>query len=70
MITAKQEKNKTTIVLQRRLKKAELEKAISYLDVLTKPERNIQKKMTVKEIADEVTKSAWEKLKEKRGFKW
>jgi replicative DNA helicase len=70
MIITKQEKNKTTIVLERRLKKAELQKAVGYLNMLTKPGKKIVPAAKIKAIADEVTKSAWEKLKAKRGFKW
>jgi replicative DNA helicase len=70
MIITKQEKNKTIIVLEQRLKKAELQKAIGYLNMLTKPAKKNVSAAKIKVIADEVTKSAWEKLKEKRGFKW
>lgn len=33
------------------------------------PKKKLSKKI-IKELADEITAAAWEKLKKKRGFKW
>jgi len=70
MITTKQEKNKTTIIIPRRLKKAELNQVLNYLAMPEiKPKKRVTKKQ-IRELADEIKKSAWEKLKKKRGFTW
>lgn len=69
-ITTKQEKDKTTIIVPRRLKKDELERVVS---LLSSSRRKKPKRMTAKriqEVADEVTSAAWEKLKKKRKFSW
>lgn len=65
MIMTKQEKDKTTIIFPRKLRKAEIKRVVDYLSLPEeKPKKEIQK------IAHEVTKAAWEKLKQKRGFTW
>ncbi|MES1219297.1 MAG: hypothetical protein ABUT20_27575 [Bacteroidota bacterium] len=70
MITTKQEKNKTTIIIPRRLKKRELDQLLNYLSLPEiKPKKTVTKKQ-IKEMADKVTNAAWEKLKKKRGFTW
>ena len=70
MITTKQEKNKTTIIIPRRLKKVELNQVLNYLSMPEiKPKKKIAKKQ-IRELANEIKKSAWEKLKKKRGFTW
>lgn len=68
-ITTKQEKDKTTIVVGRRLRKTELEWVINFLSVKEKPRKTITRKQ-IQQLADEVTRGTWEKLKKKRGFTW
>ena len=70
MITTKQEKNKTTIVIPRRLKKSELKSLLNYLSRSeTTPKKKVSKKK-IQELASEINASAWEKIKKKRGFTW
>ncbi len=69
-MTIKQEKNKTTIIVPRRLRKAELEKVIDYLSISKPRQKKVITKKQIQQLADEITKNAWEKLKQKRGFKW
>ena len=70
MITAKQEKDKTTIIVPRRLRKAELERVINYLSSPAIRQKKGVTRKQIQRLANEVTKNAWEKLKQKRGFKW
>ncbi len=69
-IRTKQERNKTTIIVSRRLKKDELEQVVSLLSPSRrkKPKRMSAKR--IRELADDVTSAAWEKLKKKRKFSW
>lgn len=69
MITTKQEKDKTTIVVPRRLRKTELKRVVDYLSVLEQKPKKVSKK-EIQKIADDVTRAAWERLKKKRGFTW
>jgi hypothetical protein len=70
MITTKQEKDKTTIIVPRRLRKTELRQVVDYLSLMDeRPKKRVSKK-EIQKIADEVTKAAWVKLKKKRGFSW
>ena len=68
MITTKQEKDKTTIIVPRRLRKAELERVINYLSFLEiKPKKRITKKQ-IQELSDEVNAAAWKRFKKMRGI--
>lgn len=69
MIMTKQEKDKTTIIVPRKLRKAEIKRVVDYLSLLEEKPKKVSKK-EIQKIADEVTKAAWEKLKQKRGFTW
>ena len=69
MITAKQEKDKTTIVVSRRLRKSELDKAIRYLSFIEiKPKTKARKKQ-IQELANEIDQAAWNRFKKLRGIK-
>jgi hypothetical protein len=70
MITTKQEKNKTTIVVPRRLRKTELDRIIKYLSFLEiKPKKKNVSKKVIQKLADEVNTAAWERFKKMRGIK-
>ena len=70
MITAKQEKNKTTIVVPRRLRKTELDRVIHYLSFLEiKPNKKTVSKKAIQKLADEVNATAWQRFKKARGTK-
>jgi hypothetical protein len=59
MITTKQEKNKTTIVVPRRLRKTELDRIIKYLSFLEiKPKKKNVSKKVIQKLADEVNTAA------------
>jgi hypothetical protein len=69
-ITTRQEKDKTTIIVPRRLRKAELDRVVNFLSILDlQPKKRVTQKQ-IQQLADEVNKAAWEKLKQKRGFTW
>lgn len=69
MITTKQEKDKTTIIVSRRLRKAELERAIRYLSFIEiRPKANATKKQILN-LASEVDVAAWERFKKLRDLK-
>ena len=69
-ITTKQEKDKTTIVVPRRLRKVELDRLLIFLSSLNhSPGKKVTRKQ-IHELADEIDKAAWEKLKKKRDFTW
>jgi hypothetical protein len=70
MIVTKQEKDKTTIVVPRRMRKAELARALDYIALLAKKTPAAANSKTVRELADKLSASAWEKIKQKRNFKW
>jgi hypothetical protein len=70
MIVTKQEKDKTTIVVPRRMRKAELARALDYIALLAKKKPAATNRKTVQELADKLSASAWEKIKQKRNFKW
>ena len=68
MITTKQEKDKTTIIVSRRLRKFELERAVRYLSSIEiKPKAKTTRKQ-IKEIAREVDNAAWQRFKKLRGL--
>ncbi len=68
MVTAVQEKDKTTITISRRLSKKELESVISFIDLpVVKPRKGVTKKK-IQELADEITADAWKKFAAKRGL--
>ena len=70
MITTKQEKNKTTIVVPRRLRKNQLDRIIKYLSFLEiKPKKKNVSKKVIQKLADEVNAAAWERFKKMRGIK-
>ncbi len=69
-ITTKQEKDKTTIVVPRRLRKVELNRLLNFLSSLNDNPRKKVTRKQIQEQADEIDKAAWEKLKKKRGFTW
>ncbi len=69
MVTTKQEKDKTTIVIPRRLRKKELENIVEYISYLDiRPKKGVTKKQ-IQELADEINEAAWEKFKKARGIK-
>lgn len=69
MITTKLEKDKTTITIPRRMRKKELEKAVSYLSFLEiTPKKTVSKKQ-IQELADEINLAAWERFKKAKGIK-
>lgn len=68
MVTAVQNKNKTTIIISRRLSKSELERVVKFLHYRTvKPQKGLTK-VQVKEVADEITNSAWARFAKERGL--
>ena len=69
MITTKQEKDKTTIVVSRRLRKAELDRAIRYLSFIEISPKTKTTKKNVRELAGEIDNAAWERFKKLRGIK-
>ena len=69
MITAKQEKDKTTIIIPRRLKKAELTRIVNYLSLPEiKPKKTVTKRQ-IQKLADEINAAAWKRFKKVRGIK-
>ena len=69
MITTKQEKDKTTIIVSRRLRKTELERAIRYLSFIEiRPTAKTTKKQILK-LAGEVDDAAWERFEKLRNLK-
>ena len=69
MVTTKQEKDKTTIIVSRRLRKSELQRAVRYLSFIEiKPKTKTSKKQ-IQELADEIDNSAWKKFQKLRGLK-
>jgi hypothetical protein len=70
MIVTKQEKDKTTIVVPRRMRKAELARTLDYIALLAKKVPGTASRKTVQELADNLSASAWEKIKQKCNFKW
>jgi len=69
MITAKQEKDKTTIIIPRRLKKAELNRILNYLSLPEiKPKKTVTKRQ-IQKLADEINAAAWKRFKKVRGIK-
>ena len=69
MITAKQEKNKTTIIIPRRLRKRELEKAIEYFSYITISPKKATSKAKIQQLADEVNGAVWERFKKLKRIK-
>jgi len=68
MITAKQEKDKTTIIVSRRLRKNELERAIRYLSFIEiRPKVKTTKEQILK-LANEIDAAAWQRFKTLRGL--
>lgn len=72
MATEAIDKDYVTIKVSKKIGAAGIKRIRDYARLLEinkdAPKRISQKKIT--ELADEITASAWEKLKEKRGFKW
>ncbi len=67
MVTAIQDKNKTTITISRRLSKKELERVINYINLPgAKSGKRVSKKK-IQELADEITEGAWKRLMKERG---
>lgn len=68
MITTKQDRDKTTIVIPRRLRKQELEKIVDYISFLDiRPKKGITKQQ-IQELADEINEAAWERFKKEKSF--
>lgn len=69
MVTTKQEKDKTTIIIRRRLRKKELDRVLDYISFLEiKPRKTVTRKQ-IKELADEINEAAWKKFKKAKGLK-
>jgi hypothetical protein len=69
MITTKQEKDKTTIVIPRRLRKAEIARVVNYLSYPEiMPKKNVTKKQ-IQKLADEINVSISERFKKLRNTK-
>jgi hypothetical protein len=69
MITAKQDKDRTTIIIPRKLRKKELDRVIEYISFLEiKPKKTVTKKQ-IQELADEINTAAWERFKKAKGLK-
>ena len=68
MITTKQEKDKPTIIVPRRLRKAELERVIKYISYLEiTPKTKVTKKQ-IQELSNEINTAAWERFKKLRSI--
>ncbi|HWB25417.1 MAG TPA: hypothetical protein VG738_08045 [Chitinophagaceae bacterium] len=69
MVTAVQDKNKTTITISRRLTKKELERVINYIDLpVITPRKSVTRK-DLKKLADEIGDTMWKKFAKQRGLK-
>lgn len=67
------DKDFVAIKVSKKIGKAGIKRLSDYAKFLEMnkdaPKKKVSKKI-IKELADEITSAAWEKLKEKRGFKW
>jgi hypothetical protein len=67
------DKDYISIKVSKKIGKAGIKKLTDYAQYLEinkdAPKKKVSKKL-IKELADEITAAAWEKLKKKRGFKW
>ena len=66
------DKEYVTIKVSKKVGRAGIKRLTDYarfLEINKDAPKKIDKKK-ITEIADEITASAWEKLKQKRGFKW
>lgn len=72
MATELIEKDFVTIKVSKKIGTAGIKRVKDYVKSLEadngRPKKLNQK--IIKELADEITAAAWEKLKKKRGFKW
>ena len=72
MATEMIDKDFVTIKVSRKIGTAGIKRVkeyVRFLEINKDAPRKISKKM-IAELADEITAGAWEKLKQKRGFKW
>lgn len=67
------DKDYISIKVSKKIGKAGIKRLTDYAHYLEinkdVPKKKVSKKV-IKELADEITAAAWEKLKKKRGFKW
>lgn len=69
MITTRQDKEKTTIIIPRRLRKKELDRVVEYISyVAIKPRKTVTGKQ-IQELADRINEAAWKKFKKMKGIK-
>ena len=72
MATTIGEKDYVTIRVSKKVGKSGIKRLTDYaryLEVNKDAPKKVSKKK-IKELADEITAAAWERLKKKRGFKW
>ncbi len=72
MATAAIDKDFVTIRISKKIGATGIKRVkdyVRFLEINKDAPKNVSRKK-IKELADEITASAWEKLKEKRGFKW
>lgn len=72
MATAAIDKDFVTIRISKKIGATGIKRVkdyVRFLEINNDAPKNVSRKK-IKELADEITASAWEKLKEKRGFKW
>ena len=72
MATAAIDKDFVTIRISKKIGATGIKRVkdyVRFLEINKDASKNVSRKK-IKELADEITASAWEKLKEKRGFKW
>ena len=73
MATELIEKDFVILKVSKKIGKAGIKRLTDYAHYLEinkdVPKKKVSKKV-IKELADEITAAAWEKLKKKRGFKW
>ncbi len=68
MVTAVQNKYKTTITIARRMSKSELERLVTYINHNTvKPQKHI-KKAQIKQLGDEITEGIWNRFMKERSM--
>lgn len=67
------DKDYIAIKVSKKIGKAGIKRLTDYARYLEinkdAPEKKVSKKV-IKELADDITAAAWERLKKKRGFKW
>ncbi len=73
MLFESMDKSKVTISFSRKVGSSGIKKIKEYIEFLElnadAPKRKVPKAV-INKLADEITKSAWEKLKKKRGSTW